>query len=283
MCSRGVRHRYEPEELEALYSQYNHRCFVHPDPLEFLYHFENPREREIIGLIASCLAYGKVTQILRSISLLLERMGPSPARFLFTSPYERILSAFSDFKHRFTEGEELAQLLWRMKTAIEEYGSLEKCFLAHFRAEDDTVIPALEAFVRALSPVGSLFLIPAPSKGSACKRLNLFLRWMVRQDEVDPGGWHLVPPCKLVVPLDTHMHRIGLLLRLTTRKQADLHTALEITDAFRRVVPDDPVKYDFVLTRFGIWSDRKAFFEKPRFLKEVGDETLCDRRNRVCG
>jgi len=121
---------------------------------------------------------------------------------------------------------------------------------------------------------------------------------MVRQDEVDPGGWDLVPPSKLVVPLDTHMHRIGLLLRFTNRKQADLQTALEITDAFRKVAPHDPVKFDFVLTRLGIWSDRKGFFEKPPLrekarmprssergfsLKEMGDENLCDRRNRVCG
>jgi uncharacterized protein (TIGR02757 family) len=282
MASKGASKNHEAEELEALYGQYNHRCFVHPDPLEFLYHFENPMEREIIGLIASCLAYGKVAQILKSISLILEKMGPSPSRFLLISRYESIRYAFHDFKHRFTRGEDLAQLLWRAKAVIEKYGSLQKCFMAHFRPEDDTVIPALEGFAKAFFPAGSPFLIPAPSNGSACKRLNLFLRWMVRQDEVDPGGWDLVPPSKLVVPLDTHMHRIGLLLRFTNRKQADLHTALEITDAFRKVTPHDPVKYDFVLTRLGIWSDRKGFFEKQS-LKEMGDENLRDRRNRVCG
>jgi len=142
--------------------------------------------------------------------------------------------------------------------------------MAHFRPEDDTVIPALEGFAKAFFPSGSPFLIPAPSKGSACKRLNLFLRWMVRQDEVDPGGWDLIPPSKLVVPLDTHMHRIGLLLSFTNRKQADLQTALEITDAFRKVAPHDPVKYDFVLTRLGIWSDRKGFFERPFFSQGDG-------------
>jgi uncharacterized protein (TIGR02757 family) len=254
------------EELEALYGQYNHRCFVHPDPLEFLYRFENPAEREIIGLIASCLAYGKVAQILRSVSLILEKIGPSPAPFLLASRYDDLLYAFHDFKHRFTPGEDLARLLWRMKALIEEYGSLEKCFMAHFRPEDDTVIPALEGFAKTLSPAGSTFLIPAPSKGSACKRLNLFLRWMVREDEVDPGGWDLVPRSKLIVPLDTHMHKTGILLRFTKRRQADLLTALEITDAFREVVPHDPVKYDFVLTRLGIWGERKEFFESNNIL-----------------
>ena len=283
MSSKGASENHEAKELEALYGRYNHRCFVHPDPLEFLYRYENPMEREIVGLIASCLAYGKVAQILRSVSLILEKMGPSPTRFLLTSPYESLLCAFHDFKHRFTPGEDLARLLWRAKTVIEDYGSLQNCFVAHFRPGDDTVIPALEGFAAVFFPGGSPFLIPAPSKGSACKRLNLFLRWMVRQDEVDPGGWDQIPPSKLVVPLDTHMHKIGLLLRFTTRKQADLHTALEITDAFRKVVPHDPVKYDFVLTRSGIWSNKKGLHEIPTSLKEMSDENLCDRRNRVCG
>jgi uncharacterized protein (TIGR02757 family) len=259
MSSKRASENRLAEELEALYGRYHHRRFVHPDPLEFLYRFENPAEREIIGLIASCLAYGKVAQILRSVSLILEQFGPSPAQFLLTSRYEDLRRAFHDFKHRFTSGEDLTRLLWRVKELIEEYGSLEKCFMARFRPEDETVIPALEGFAKALSPAGSVFLVPSPSKGSACKRLNLFLRWMVRQDEVDPGGWDLVPRSKLIVPLDTHMHKAGFRFRFTGRKQADLLTALEVTDGFRGVVPDDPVKYDFVLTRLGIWGDREQF------------------------
>ena len=278
MLSRRLPKNREAEELEALYDRYNHRCFVHPDPIEFLYRFERPKDREIVGLIASCLAYGKVAQILRSISLVLDKMGPSPARFLLASKYEGLQCAFQGFKHRFTRGVDLARLLWRAKTVIEDYGSLQACFVANFRAEDDTVIPALERFAEVFSPEGSPFLIPAPSKGSACKRLNLFLRWMARQDEVDPGGWNLVPPSKLVVPLDTHMHRTGLALGFTGRKQADLRTAFEITDAFRKVAPHDPVKYDFVLTRLGIWSARKGLPEKPALRKETGDENFCDRR-----
>ncbi|MBW2545477.1 MAG: TIGR02757 family protein, partial [Deltaproteobacteria bacterium] len=97
--------------------------------------------------------------------------------------------------------------------------------------------------------------VPLPAKGSACKRLNLFLRWMVRRDDVDPGGWDDIPPSKLVIPLDTHMHRICLAFGFTKRKQADMKTALEITDSFRAIVPDDPVRYDFALTRLGIRKD----------------------------
>jgi uncharacterized protein (TIGR02757 family) len=210
---------------------------------------------EVVGFIASSLAYGNVKQILRSVSLVLSKMGPSPSGFLLKQPFNRIAHTFSGFKHRFTTGEELARLLWGVRLVIEKHGSLQKCFMSGLRHEDHTVIPALSAFVENIYPDGCDFLLPAPGKGSACKRLNLFLRWMVRRDEVDPGGWEGVPPSKLLVPLDTHMHRIAMTLGLTKRKQADLRTAIEVTEAFRKLAPSDPVRYDFVLTRFGIRKD----------------------------
>ncbi|MCD6487215.1 MAG: TIGR02757 family protein, partial [Syntrophobacterales bacterium] len=98
-------------------------------------------------------------------------------------------------------------------------------------------------------------LLPSPAKGSACKRLNLFLRWMVRHDDVDPGGWDDISSSKLIIPLDTHMHRICLALGITKRKQADMKTALEITRSFQVMAPHDPVRYDFALTRLGIRKD----------------------------
>ena len=243
------------ERLEGLYSTYNRRCYVHPDPLEFLYDFHDPLDVEVVGVIASSLAYGNVKQILRSVSLVLEKMGPSPSAFLLNSPVNRLAEPFSDFKHRFTTGEELARLLCGVRGVIEKHGSLQECFMSRLRRDDHTVIPALSAFVENIFPEGCDFLIPTPGRGSACKRLNLFLRWMVRRDEVDPGGWDGVPPSKLLVPLDTHMHRIAMTLGLTKRKQADLRTAIEITEAFRKLCPSDPVRYDFVLTRFGIRKD----------------------------
>jgi uncharacterized protein (TIGR02757 family) len=241
--------------LEQIYDRYHRRCFVHPDPLEFLYPYEDLGDREIVALIASSLAYGNVKQILRSVSLVLGKMGPRPSAFLLNSPFNRIAESFTDFKHRFTTGQDLARLLWGMRLVIEKHGSLQKCFMSRLRRGDLTVIPALSAFVENVFPDGCDFLIPAPGKGSACKRLNLFLRWMVRRDDVDPGGWDGVHPSKLLVPLDTHMHRIAVTLGLTKRKQADLRTAIEITEAFRKLSPSDPVRYDFVLTRFGIRKD----------------------------
>ena len=243
--------------LEALYGKYNRRELVHPDPLEVLYGYDDPLDREIVGLVASSLAYGRVAQILKSVAVVLDRM-PSPAAFLRRASRRRLRSTFADFKHRFTTGVDLAGMLYGAKCVIERYGSLEACFLSALEPEHCTVLPALSVLfweMSAGSGCSPRFLLPSPVDGSACKRANLFLRWMVRRDDVDPGGWRSVPASLLVVPLDTHMHRIGLALGLTKRKQADLRTAAEMTAAFRTIAPEDPVRYDFALTRLGIRTD----------------------------
>lgn len=244
--------------LDELYARYNHRQWVHPDPLEFLYDYEDLRDREIVALVASSLAYGRVAQILKSAAEVLEKMGPAPSFFLKENSREQLQRTFRDFKHRFTTGEELATLLFNMRQVIGQYGSLRACFLEGFRKSDTTILNALASFTEKLTRgtrrQASMFM-PSPRGGSACKRLNLFLRWMVRSDNVDPGGWNDVPPSALIVPLDTHLHRISLLMGLTCRKQADMRTALEITHVFKSLVPEDPVRYDFVLTRFGIRED----------------------------
>jgi len=254
--------------LDELYDRYNRREFVHPDPVEVLYEYEDAQDREIAALLASSLAYGRVAQILKSVRLVLGRMG-SPWPFLMSASEESLWLAFGDFKHRFSTGEELCAMLWGARRVIERYGSLEGCFAAHLRPGHDTVIPALTAFVKELGDgPGSRrnSLLPSPRRGSACKRLHLFLRWMVRRDAVDPGGWDSVPACKLVVPFDVHMGRMCRALGLTRRKQTDMRTALEVTTAFRRIAPDDPVRYDFALTRFGIRNEpgMEAFLRRCR-------------------
>ncbi len=246
------------ERLDELYTRYNRREFVHPDPLEFLYDYEDLRDREIAGLVASALAYGRVAQILKSIASVFERMQPSPSMFLGRASRESLLETFVGFKHRFSDGEDLSMMLFGVKQVLDRYGSLHACFASFLNNNDDTILPALSAFVNELTSESNgrrNSLLPLPTRGSACKRLHLFLRWMVRRDDVDPGGWDTIPASKLIVPLDTHMHRICLALRLTQRNQADMRTAAEITAAFRTIAPEDPVKYDFALTRLGIRDD----------------------------
>lgn len=241
--------------LEELYNHYNHFEHIHPDPLEFVYRYDNKVDRELSGFIASALAYGRVRQILQSVSTVLNTMGPSPSRFLLEKPSAEIHKAFKLFKHRFTSGGILSSLLEGLRELVLEYGSLESCFKAGFRREEQNVLPALARFVEKLEQAGGRkmpMFLPSPDGGSACKRLNLFLRWMVRKDNVDPGTWQSIPESVLIVPLDTHMHRIATAMGLTSRKQADIQCAVEITGAFSSIRPADPVRYDFALTRLGI-------------------------------
>jgi uncharacterized protein (TIGR02757 family) len=256
---RGEMSRVKPiralrRRLDELYGRYNRREYVHPDPLEFLYRYEDLRDREIAGLVASALAYGRVAQILRSVSHVLDRM-ESPAAFVGSSDADSLRRDFRGFKHRFTTGEEMASMLLGVKRMIDRYGSLESCFCSGLAESDDSVLPALRAFTSQINSSVGLrrsSLVPLADDGSACKRLNLYLRWMVRRDGVDPGGWDRVPASRLIVPLDTHMHRLSLAMGLTSRKQANMCTAMEVTAAFREMRPDDPVRYDFALTRLGI-------------------------------
>lgn len=242
-------------KLEILYNKYNRREFVHPDPLEFLYNYGHISNREIAGLIVACLAYGRVQQILKSVSLVLERLS-EPVKFINDFTLERMLTLFSGFKHRFSTGQEIAFLLYGIKRLTERYGSLNNCFLQGLSEKDNTIIPALSRFIEELvisTEYKSQTLIPSVKGCSACKRINLYLRWMIRKDDVDPGGWVNIPTSKLIIPLDTHMHRICLQSGITKRRQADMKTACEITGFFRDISPHDPVKYDFALTRAGIW------------------------------
>jgi uncharacterized protein (TIGR02757 family) len=186
-------------------------------------------------------------------------MVPSPSVFVTESSLKTFQNALYNVKHRFATGEHLASLLLGVKEVLKKYGSLHACFMAGMNNED-TVLPALAYFAAevtagARTQVGHL--VPSPDKGSACKRLNLLLRWMVRSDDVDPGGWEGVSASKLIIPLDTHMHRISLSLGLTKRQQANMATAKEITEGFRQISPDDPVKYDFALTRLGMRGDEE--------------------------
>ncbi len=242
------------EKLENLYAQYNRRKYVHPDPLEFLYQYKDIQDREIAGLIASSLAYGRVAQILEKTAEVLDVMTESPYVFLQNATKKSFNKAFGKFKYRFADGKQLVALLWGIKKTVEQYGSLNQCFLAGMSDADDTILPAMSFFAsRFVSNKNNPgYLLALPEKGSACKRMNLFLRWMVRKDKVDPGGWTGIERSKLVIPLDTHMYKIGLAFGFTKRKQPNMRTALEITAGFRKLVPEDPVKYDFTLTRYGI-------------------------------
>ncbi len=235
--------------LEELYAEYNRRECALCDPVKFLYLYEDAREREVAGLIAALLAYGRLEQILRSVAGVLDRLEGSPRKFLLCQTPQELLSACRGFKHRVTSAKQLAGLLCAVKGVLEAHGSLQACFCGHDDPSAQTILPGLSGLAGELERRGGELdhLVAHPARGSACKRWNLYLRWMVRCDAVDPGGWREVSPARLIVPLDAHMWRVCRQLGLTRRKTCNLRAALEITDAFRRISPGDPVRYDFAL------------------------------------
>ncbi len=238
------------ESLEGLYERYNRRRFVEPDPLQFLYSYDSLADREIAAVAASSLAYGRVEQIIRNVGRLLGAMGPEPSAFLRDCRSPSDAGNACCFRHRFTPGEEMAAVLFAVASIQRAAGSLQEV-MRGCRGGAQASAMLVEAVLREAGLERSSML-PHPGLGSACKRLHLMLRWLVRRDEVDPGGWDALPPRDLLVPLDVHMHRAGTLLGMTSRRQADAKTVEEITEGFRRIRPDDPVRYDFSLTRFGI-------------------------------
>lgn len=254
--------------FEKLYDKYNRPEFISPDPLQFLWYYNDSTDREIVGLIASSLAYGRVAQILKSVSSILGRI-QKPSIFVKNSSLKDMKKAFKDFKHRFTTGDDIAGMLFNTGKAIKKHGSLEQCFVDALNRSKQNMLNAMALFVKELRLDDFAYarnLLPCPSRGSACKRLNLFLRWMVRNDKVDPGIWRKIPASLLIIPLDTHMDNICRTLGITGRKQANMKTAIEITEYFRQINPEDPVKYDFSLTRLGIVDRREynKFIERWR-------------------
>jgi len=248
--------------LERLYRKYNHRDLIKPDPLQFVHRYSVPSDMEIVALLAASLAYGRVQQIQKSLTDLFERMGESPYGFVMDfnkAGRERLGS----FKHRFTTGEDIADLLALLKKVLNRYGSIQSFFVEGYNPNDKNIISALTKFCDSLYAIyskqhsgkvsrGLKFLLAGPAGGSACKRLNLFLRWMVRKDDVDVGLWKSIDKAKLVVPVDVHIGRLCRILGFYNHKTISLASAVEITESFAQIEPADPVKFDFALSRIGI-------------------------------
>jgi len=253
--------------LDALYASRSSQHLGN-DPLSFCHRYSDPADREIAAVVASSFAYGSIVIILRTLETIFAELGPSPRNYVENFDPRDGLRAFSGFKHRFNDGRDLCALLWGMRQMVEQSGSIQSFFLRGYAAGDPDVSASLNSYsaaVQALDyssvfggdsiPDSSYFrfLFPAPVSGSACKRLCMFLRWMVRPaDGIDLGLWKGVSPAQLIIPVDTHICRISRYLGLSCRKAADWRMAQEITAALRAFDPADPVKYDFSLAHLGI-------------------------------
>jgi uncharacterized protein (TIGR02757 family) len=250
--------------LERLYGDYNREDSA-SDPIHKVRPFPDDADREIAGFCAAALAFGRVASVLNSIDTLFRIIGPHPASFVRTFDPTAPHPELRAMVHRWTRGEDIAALLWVLRLMLEQSGSIERFFAEGLDADAEDVGAALDHFsTRALGfdvrpaygrrpkKPGVCYFFPRPSAGSACKRLNLYLRWMVRADEVDLGTWTTLSAAQLIVPLDTHVIRLGRCLRLTTYTSPGWRMAADITRALRRLDPDDPVRFDFALCHVGM-------------------------------
>ena len=243
--------------LDTLYRRTTKASALGSDPVSFIHRYPATEDREIAAFFAAGLAYGRVVSIQRTLERFLPRLTDHPARFVDEGDATTWQRALRGFQHRWTTPPEVAAVLSGFQRMRAEEGGLHAGFARAMELADgegETVRDALAAWVARIrgGRPGRNSLLADPEGGSACKRLHLYLRWMVRRDAIDPGGWTSVSPSKLIVPIDVHMHRVGQALGFTTRRQADGKTASEITAGFRRIRPDDPARYDFALTRPGI-------------------------------
>lgn len=269
--------------LDSFYGGYNFRDRLLHDPIAFPHRYSDPDDIEIAAFIASCFAYGKISLFQPVIEKVLRPGGSRPADFFRNFDPKKDRRYLQGISYRFNREEDVLCLISIVSSALRAHGSLRGLFYQYYSPEHEDVRDALSGFVNYLraadvsclcgrgrdshgrkddAPAGRprmdtgtygvLQFFPSPESGSACKRMNLFLRWMVRSRDIDFGIWEKVPPSKLIIPLDVHIARIGACLGLTHRKTADWKTAKEITEALKRYDPHDPLKYDFALCHHGI-------------------------------
>jgi len=252
--------------LEALLAQTDAAARVRGDPVELPHRYRRQEDVEVAALLSAALAYGRVDLFKPRLVGLLESLGTAPGAVARDSTAQELLARTAGFSYRMTDDKDVACLLLGAGAILRRHGSLGRSFEGHYRRLGEaSVRGALGAFVDELcgedftaitgepGPTRRLkHLLPHPGRGSACKRLNLFLRWMIRgPDGVDFGLWD-VPASALVVPLDTHVHRIGRLVGLTRRKDLSWRTAEDVTARLRVLDAADPVRYDFSLSHLGI-------------------------------
>jgi len=265
--------------LDRLYADFNFPDSA-TDPIQIVRRYERPDDREIVAFCAASLAFGRVASVIQSIERLVTIMGPRPAEYVRRFDPPRDAVAFTGLVHRWTRERDLVALLWILKQILDRSGSVEGFFLEGYDEAAGDIEAALDSFsTRAMALdltavygrarkaskryPGVAYFFPRPSKGSACKRLNLFLRWMVRRDALDLGVWTRVSPARLVVALDTHVVRVGRCLGLTRYTSPGWRMAHDITASLRELDPADPVKYDYALCHLGMMN-ACGFGREPR-------------------
>lgn len=261
------------ETLDGIRARADLRARRASDPVDFVHELASPADQELVALAAANLAFGNVKAIRLKVRELLDRIGPSPSAA--ASQPAKLTARLEGWKHRVFRGEDVAKLLVGARRVQRQSGSLGAAFEAALR-DADAAIPdphealreALAVFCERIRAAGGLPLPGESAKGArrgpvnllsnaraggGAKRLLLFLRWMVRPaDGIDLGLWRGVPPSRLLMPVDVHIHKLSRNLGFTRRNDVSWKTAVEITTALARFDPSDPTRYDFSLCHMGM-------------------------------
>ncbi|MFT7148706.1 MAG: hypothetical protein ACI82Q_000559 [Nonlabens sp.] len=247
--------KYFLDEKVALYNQ---PSFISPDPVSIPHAYALKQDIEITGFWAAILAWGQRVTIINKCNELFAMMDNQPYDFILNHS-ENDLKPLLKFKHRTFNDIDTLYFISFFKAFYQKHDSLETAFLSGLKPGDQHIGNALihfhdQFFALPDAPQRTKKHIATPVRKSACKRINMFLRWMVRTDTngVDFGIWHGIKPSQLICPCDVHVERVARKLGLVKRKQMDWQTALELTENLRQFDPEDPVKYDFALFGLGI-------------------------------
>ena len=250
--------------LEEAVVRYNSPSFIESGPISVPHRYARLQDQEIMGFWAATLAWGQRGTIIKNALRLAELMDNSPYDFILHHQ-EEDRARFMDFKHRTFQSTDTLWFLEYLQQYYRSHESLETAFSRHLRPGDATIENALRGFhddffIHPDAPSRTRKHVATPARGSTCKRLNMFLRWMVRKDSagVDFGVWNDIAPDQLLIPLDVHVERVARRLGLLQRQQSDWQAVLELTANLRMYDPADPVKYDFALFGIGVLNQEKS-------------------------
>lgn len=240
--------------LDKMVDKYNQLGFIENDPISIPHKYLKKQDIEIAGFFASILAWGQRKTIISKCQSLMEFMDNAPHDFVLHHG-KKDIEKINAFKHRTFNSIDLAYFIKLLKHHYSKHNSLEEAFIPPLFSEniEDSLNYFQTYFFSLPHPERTHKHIASPSKKSACKRLNMYLRWMVRKDDsgVDFGLWETIKPGMLICPLDVHVNRVAMHYGLLTRSQADWFSAVELTERLREFDKEDPVKYDFALFGLG--------------------------------
>jgi len=238
--------------LDELANRYENENFIKDDPVQFVHKFKKKEDIEVAGFIASLLAFGKRELFIKKMNEFISVSGPNVCEYIKAGNYSKL----KDFNYRFVKPSDFIEMLRILGELYKNDGGLEELFKSAYDKQNGINFKKITDYFysRVTNPVGQgfYFMLPDSSKGGAMKRMNMFLRWMIRKSAVDVGIWNFMQPFELLIPLDVHVGRVSRKLGLTNRKANDFKSVLQITAKLKEFCPEDPIKYDFAMFGFGV-------------------------------